>query len=214
MPALLRTIRTVLLPSPGSRGRVRRVERPLFAVVRGWDDPKAGPYRFDIPAPRRVRHSKPSGQFTHSSSSHSPMAPSGEARARTQASTMFALAPRRLAGGVAGGARSRARAPVMADISERRTSSLGSGPCSPGSFPRSIQVQHGWRMRPKGPHQRLDPTPVMPVDERASTPSSAQRRTRDRAAADPGQGTPPPLRPRGQRSGYRARERHPRGPRR
>ena len=63
VPALLRTIRTVLLPSPGSRGRVRRVERPLFAVVRGWDDPKAGPYRFDIPAPRRVPHSKPSGQL-------------------------------------------------------------------------------------------------------------------------------------------------------
>ena len=41
----------------------RRVERLLFAVVRGWDDPKAGPHRFGIRALRRVPRSQPPGQL-------------------------------------------------------------------------------------------------------------------------------------------------------
>ena len=58
------------------------------------------------------------------------MAPSGEAESAHPGIDDVRLGPRRLAVVVGGAASSRARASVTAHISERRTSSLGSGPCS------------------------------------------------------------------------------------
>ena len=110
----------------------------------------------------------------HSSSSHSPTAPSGEPRARTQASTTFALTPCLLAVGVAGAARSRASASVTAHISERRTSSLGSARTTPLVRVR-LRLAHRHERGRKRPRQRLDPTAVMPVDERAPARPPALR---------------------------------------
>ena len=164
-----RPSRVVLLPSPGSRGRARRVGRPdfLILVVRWRDDPKAGPHGFDIRAPRGVPHGKSSGQFTHSSSSHPLMAPSGEARALT---------------------RRRRRSPWSArPRPSRGRADQGPGPERPSSAhdERAQDFVAGFgsllverrrvrldEVRPpergrKRPHQRFDPAAVTPVDQRA-----------------------------------------------
>ena len=112
--------------------------------------------------------SRPASRM-HSSSSHSPRAPSGDPRALTQMSTTFALVRRRLAVVVAGLTRSRARASV--DRPHQRAQDLVAG-FAPLIRERAAPVRRRGDTRRrergrKGPHERFDPTAVTTVDERA-----------------------------------------------
>ena len=162
-------LRSSLSQSP-RRGCTRRVGRLVLLVVGGRDDPKAGPYRFDIWVLVACHSARLPASCAHSSSPDPLTTPSGEERARTQASTTFAFAPGRPVVGATGVTRPRARASVTAHISVRRTSSLGTmSRSSCRLVGTQLKLAHRHERGRESPHQRLDPT--------RSCPSTSGRQT-------------------------------------
>ena len=194
-PALLRTSRTVLLPSPGSRGRARRVESAALRRPPRVGRSESRSVLLRPPAPRRVPHGKPSGQLDtlvlvapiHGTVGGCESTHPGIDDVRLR---HLAVWPVSLPGCQVPGQSVRHR-PTSANAGPRRW--VRSLPAT--HFPCSIQVRGLAAERGrKGPRERFDPTPVMPVDERApARPPALSRRTRDRAAAGPGQGARPPF---------------------